>query len=536
MRRASVPALVPVLLFLLCGCTHQVVRDWPSNTVPPSYAPSDYARVDLRTAFESLAANGGGHAKVRAIRGNTEAWSARWRMVADARRTIDVSYFILSQDLFGMSFLGHLLQKAREGVRVRVMVDAQGYAMSSTPAGPDCLPALAHMDNVLVKAYRPLPRRIFEGLVTLNPVVALASNHNKVIVADGAVGLIGGRNIEATYFAQPEALANAFLDMDVSLQGRAAGAALTAAFETLYESDQSAIQDQITNRDLKRCIDAFEDAYRAMDDWLRGTVSDPHGGYWGREVRKFRDLRGALAREVAPAAEKEIRVLNSLPRIDSMRDPLTVALFQLVGASQQEVHVESPYLVLPEKAVAVLERAGQKGVEMTIVTNSPVSTDNALSQLYFLEQWPELLAHLPRLRLFVSGTRLNVHGKFAVFDRTVVLIGTYNLDPLSMAVNGEIAVAVWSPELARQLAAEAYPSLTAPAEAMYEYRIQRDAQGQPMRDAAGDPLIAFGPLSHSGRDEWIRFDFFSRLAKWVNGCWSLSPPLFDGSHTHGSSR
>ena len=64
----------------------------------------------------------------------------------------------------------------------------------------------------------------------------------------------------------------------------------------------------------------------------------------------------------------------------------------------------------------MLAEAAGRGVRITILTNSPLSSDNAMSQAVFLEQWPELLARLPGARLFVTGDRHNLHGKLAVFD------------------------------------------------------------------------------------------------------------------------
>ncbi|MDQ3960153.1 MAG: hypothetical protein M3255_07710 [Pseudomonadota bacterium] len=63
--------------------------------------------------------------------------------------------------------------------------------MSRTPYGIDCLPALASATNITTKLYRPLARRIIEALLTLNPVVAAASLHNKAIIVDHRRSLIG---------------------------------------------------------------------------------------------------------------------------------------------------------------------------------------------------------------------------------------------------------------------------------------------------------------------------------------------------------
>lgn len=94
--------------------------------------------------------------------------------------------------------------------------------------------------------------------------------------------------------------------------------------------------------------------------------------------------------------------------------------------------------MLPDAAINLFADIAKRSVQITMLTNSPLSTDNALSQTFFLEQWPELMARVPTLRLFVAGDRHTLHSKLAVIDGQLALIGTYNLDPLSIAINSEL--------------------------------------------------------------------------------------------------
>src|SRR5690606_34280136 len=153
---------------------------------------------------------------------------------------------------------------------------------------------------------------------------------------------------------------------------------------------------------------------------------------------------------------------------------------RLLQSAREEVLIVSPYLVLSKEAVAELAEAGARGVAITVLTNSPLSSDNALSQAFFLEQWPELLARVPGLRIYVVDRPGTLHPVVAVFDRRVTLVGTYNLDPISMQVNSEIMAAVWSEEFARQAAALPRAQIERGPPLTYEYRIERDARGRPV--------------------------------------------------------
>jgi len=152
-----------------------------------------------------------------------------------------------------------------------------------------------------------------------------------------------------------------------------------------------------------------------------------------------------------------------------------------------------------------------------------VSSDNALSQAFFLRQWPELLARVPGLELFVRGDRHNLHGKVAVFDDRVTVIATYNLDPVSMAVDGEVALVVWSESFARRTTRTILDSIEAGPPTALRYRIARDPDGRALRDAEGEPRELFGPREHDALEGRAKLRAWSLALRTVR---ALSP-----SHT-----
>ena len=450
-RRGIVRGLA--LAVLLGAAYLLVVRHSHRAPVVTPLAPWT-AGASLRETFESFPPTGDESAAMRLIRGNTEAWLERWRLLASARRSIDLSYFILHQDVFGMAFLGHLLERARSGVHIRLLLDAQGTKMSWTPIGNDVLDELVATGNVEIRMYRPLPRRALEALLTLSPAAAIASDHDKIIVVDGRESLIGGRNIGAEYFAERTVKRGAFSDADVVIRSRATADVLTRAFEAEYaRPDTSETSGELSN--VQSRAEMLLGVFRLMDDWLRGRpgTADDSLATWRSELTPNRRLRGGLARVGRdPAMRAELRILDSQARFDSPEDPITRGLDRLVQSAERSILIESPYLVLSEEAVAALTDAATRGVAITILTNSPVSSDNALSQAFFLEQWPTLLAKVPGLRLYVRGEPSTLHGKSTVFDGRLATVGTYNLDPTSGRLNSEVVAVAWSDPFADEVA------------------------------------------------------------------------------------
>ena len=484
--------------------------------------------MSLRQSYESLPP--GERVGLEVFPANPSAWFARWRLLAQTRDSLDISYFIVRNDVFGAAFLGHVLQKARDGVRVRLLFDAQGTSLSKSIRGNDYLDALANTRNIELKLYRPLFNRYLEAFAKLNPVAAVASEHDKILVSDGRRGMIGGRNISAEYFAHGADKPDAFRDMDIMLDGRGVARALTRAFEAQYSSD-GAQRMPPESIDLAKPVPELLLAYRAMDAWLKGESLAPEVTNdieqqklpWLRELAKYPKLRGIAAHDERHVVRAETRLLDSRTRLEAKGDIIGEALVRLTRSAREHILIQSPYLVLSEEGVRVLEDAGRRGVKLTILTNSPLSSDNALSQAFFLEQWPEIMARVPGLRIFVSGEPRTLHSKLIVFDDRVTVVGTYNLDPISMGINSEIMAAVWSEDFVRAAVVQPHWLINAGAPTVYEYRIQRDADGRALRGADGKPLIAFGPQQHSSPENWKQVQVYWKLLQAAEQVPGFSP-------------
>ncbi len=460
--------------------------------------------MSLRDVFETFPEFGAGTAQLRLLSDNNLAWAARWDLLDHAKHRIDVSYFILKQDVFGVAFLGHLLKKAKEGVKIRILLDAFGSKLSWHPEGNDYLDTLVNTGNVEVRMYRPLLKRVAQGILHLSVSVTIASDHDKILVADGMRAVTGGRNIATEYFAHPGDADTVFRDMGVEVVDKRVAAALTGAFESQYKSEGAAKVSR-EHLDLESQAKQLDLAYGVMDAWLHGeAVSDQllqklkeQGLDWAKDLARMKHLKGSLSRPLSPYMKAEARVLDSTTRYDVPNDTISQAAVRLVKSARKEIFIQNPYVMVSDEAVDVFAEASAHGVPITLFTNSPASADSAISQAFFLEQWPYLLARIPSMRLYGNGDEVMIHAKLATFDNTLSLIGTYNLSPLSMATNSEVVVAVWSPEFAAELTKQARAKLGSGKPHVYRYRIAHNADGSPKYDQDGKPIEVFGPADHT---------------------------------------
>lgn len=460
-----------------------------------SRAPSsDRIRpLDLRNAFDGLqGSDEAGMANV--LTHNAEAWAIRWKMIEGARETIDVATFILGNDVIGRATIAQLLKKADEGVKVRLLIDGRGSLAFLMPtAGRGILNELARHKNATVHVYNRAHIAIFSALTQFNPVPVVASTHDKILVVDRRLAITGGRNLAREYFAQPEDMPTAFYDTEVLVHGADVVRGLLNIFEDEFQEAKGGRVQPLMGSSQKHEKE-LAGAYQEMDAWLRGEPSAAQ-----KPLAANPAWRGVLHTQPTDLHESELSVLWKSSEVGDWQDSINHAIFRLVDGAQRKIVVQTPYFILTKDGVRLLEEAAARGVEIHVFTNSPVSSDSPISQALFVESWPELLARVPTMRLFVTSRARVMHAKRAVFDDEATLIGSYNLDLMSMRINSEVAVGVWSKGFAAQNLIEMERELS--EKDTLEYRIQRDDEGNPLRYPDGHPRagqvqVAFGPADH----------------------------------------
>ncbi len=487
--------------------------------------------------FSADAARAISTASARVEVDNISSWNARWQMLSGAKKNIDTTYFSLDDDVFGMAFLGHLLKKQREGVTVRLMLDAMADPLGKSFKvwGRDHLSQMVR-DGVDVRIYNPVNTRFFRAM----SAAGYAQNHDKILVVDGQTGITGGRNIGGAYFSDPKDVPTAWRDTDVVLEGQGAAKGLTEAFDAEWSSDRN-IASPVGEGFLKTPREVeLVGAYVLMDLWMNRTplssavkdilrrdahararrVDDlveqalarlPAEGVTAKpsldavdqlkkmaeELVRNPELAGGAHRKTAPTRHNvDTAVIDRTSARVQAHDDFAKALMQTADNAKKRLLIQNPYVVLTKPMLEALERAAKRGVQITIVTNSPASTDSALTQAFFLHDWPEVIARLDKSRLFVFAGERKMHAKVAVADDDVSLVSTYNLDMLSSEINGEVGSLMVSKEVAQDVERSIEEDLADPANKVQEYTIARDAHGRALLNDAGKPTVVRGPDFH----------------------------------------
>lgn len=182
--------LLSVLLTLVFACTSfaQNYRPFPNND-------------NLKEVFEQISVTGNfENTRVRLVTSNDEAWYCRWKMIEEAKSTIDCTYYIIDKDIFGQAFIGLLLKKARAGVKIRLMIDGRVYRMPYMSKMPDKIEELAAFPNVEIKLYNSVRKSLATAFTDFRSIAA--SIMTKSLYATAKSLLLAAETSARTIFLQ----------------------------------------------------------------------------------------------------------------------------------------------------------------------------------------------------------------------------------------------------------------------------------------------------------------------------------------------
>ena len=482
--RAAAAWLAVVVGVLLTGCAGVL----PQVARVPSAAMVAGPDVPLRAAVRD-AMIPPGESGVWPLLQASYALDARLAMIENARSSLDLQYYMIADDSIGRPILRALRDAGARGVRVRLLVDDL-----HTVDLDRLLLGLAATPNVEVRLFNPFATARDSSIGRL---LAFALDfrrlnhrmHNKLFIADGAMAIVGGRNLADEYFLRG-ALGN-FIDFDMLLAGHAVPE-LSGWFD-LYWNSAAAYPVQAISRAAGDPPEFIEAARKALDAVTR---DDPRP-----DVPLAPDFFGAPAFSTALASHRlqliaapAVTFADSPSKIDPanhpspIEDTLANRFLQQLSETRSEAVLFSPYFIPGKEVLARIHRLRADGVSVRIVTNSMAVSDAPLTsvgleryQLPLLQMGVDLYElssnrlKLDRtLRGLLGASTGRLHAKIAFLDRRMVLVGSMNLDPRSASINTEIGVRIDSAPLAEMvLAALKFDSLVG----VYQVKLQPRGTG-----------------------------------------------------------
>src|SRR5215212_10437738 len=315
-----------------------------------------------------------------------------------AQRTIYLQFYTWADDAFTRELKAILIERAANGVEVRLLYDPFGS---------------------LLRLTRRYKRELIQGGVKWAPVSALYwlhtisyRNHRKIAVIDGRVGYTGGMNIGQEHL-DGGATFDCWRDTQVRLEGEGA-----AVLQVVF-----------------------------LVDWYNATGEDLFA------ADRFPSLKESVrpvktVDEGAGDGYVPVQILTSGP--DSEWRAIRQLYFAMIMSAQRRVLLQSPFFILDATVAEALKAAALSGVEVDVMVSDRGEN---------LNQAPYWAANTYLAEVAAAGARVHMYGKGYLHAKTLSIdgevcsIGSANLDIRSFSINYELNAILYDARLAQELEA-----------------------------------------------------------------------------------
>lgn len=300
-----------------------------------------------------------------------------------AEKFIFLEYFIIRPGIMWDSILEVLVEKVKQGVEVKLMYDDMGCA------------------NNLPNGYQKKLQDLGIETAIFNPLKAMLNgmmnnrDHRKICVIDGNVGFTGGVNLADEYINEFERFGY-WKDASIMIRGEAVSS-LTVMFLELWQ--------YVNNVKMN------------FSNYL-ATESCENDGY----VIPFDD---------SPFDNEQVGEMS---------------YFNVINSAKRYIYISTPYLVLDNEMITMLNLAAKNGVEVRIVT--PHIPDKPVVFSVTRSFYQPLIEAGVRIFEYTPGF---IHSKTIVSDDQVAIVGTTNFDFRSFYLHYECGIWMYQSQAVQQV-------------------------------------------------------------------------------------
>ncbi len=303
--------------------------------------------------------------------------------IKNAKISINMEYFIFKFDNIGKEIAQLLVEKAKQGIKINLMIDGVNRA-----------------NNKLIKFFKNSGVEInffFRTHIPLFNVRINYRDHRKITIIDSKIAFIGGMNIGDEYLGNSDM--GYWRDTSIKIIG-----------DTVIDLEREF--HFILGVTKKQEIKYDKTKYEYLE-FLKEEL----------DIKEDKNL-------------KNIQVVSSGPNYEfrTLRDNF----LKLIQTANTSILIQTPYFVPDDSLLDALKTAIMSGIDVKIMI--PNRADHLF--IYWVNQFyvGELLKIGASVYRYEKGF---LHSKVIIVDNEIVSIGTCNFDYRSLYLNFEINVNVY---------------------------------------------------------------------------------------------
>lgn len=310
----------------------------------------------------------------------------------NAKHHIHMEYFIVKDDEIGNEIKDILIKKAREGIKVKFIIDKIG----SHKLSKDYINQLkSNGINVLFYSYISTP-----FLKLINTQINYR-NHRKIVVIDGLISFTGGINIGDEYLGKSKL--GYWRDTHLMIKGEC-----SLAIQSVFINDYLNLTK---NKNKNKNI------------------------FWGKEIKKYFP-------EITTQNETITQIIKSGANLP--KESMILPIIKLLSLAKKSIKISTPYFIPFTGMLNILKAAIMSGVE--VIINFPGKPDHKL--VYYASR--TYLYELFKIgcKIYFYDKNSFLHSKFIIIDDYIVTAGSTNMDIRSFELNHELNLIIYDKKIA----------------------------------------------------------------------------------------
>ncbi|RVU53883.1 phospholipase D family protein [Anaerosphaera multitolerans] len=364
------------------------------------------------------------------IEAPVDALNIRFEIIKNSKKSLDIVYYKIADSISTRAFLKEVVDAANRGVKIRLLVDGKISYISGVEF------------NNIIKVLNSNPNiecRVYNKFNPLKPWSLHMLLHDKFIISDNEMLLLGGRNIDERHFGPNhfnKAITN---DRDVFICKTENSTEVESSIDqclkymdSLWNYENSTkVKEVKNNRISEKYNNSFEEA--------SAQFQRENPQFYEKTLEDYKNF-------TVPTAK--ITLIHN-PIESKKKEPWVGYTLQRIALnSKDSITLQTPYSTGNKDLLLTLGKCAPN-VELTMITNSAASTPN-------LPAFSNYLGHRKKFidtgaNIYEFQSKDSIHEKSLVFDRRLSAIGTFNLDDRSLYLDTESMLVIDSEELAQNL-------------------------------------------------------------------------------------
>ena len=368
-----------------------------------------------------------GSDRAQIISDNEEALEERIRMISEAEDRILFCTFDIRADEAGTQVLAALLDAAERGVQVEMLIDGmrswlymegcpEFYALSSHP-------------NVEI--------RLYNKVNILMPWTLMGRMHDKYIIVDDDLYMLGGRNTFSYFLGDTDGKKNYDWDVLIWNDGSGDGSLeqLEEYFYSIWDSDMVSVfhdKEYVAKKiSVQKATTQLEELYAQIQE---------------EQPELFEEYDYSAVTD----ATNQVTLLSNPTNITGKEPVVFYTIIELLEEAE-EADIHTPYVISNSWMLECLAEVCES-TDVTLMTNSLANNGNPFGATFYRQAKSTLIDMGMNILEFDGG--ISYHGKVITIDSRLSLVGSYNFDLRSTYVDTELMLVIDSEEFCDSLQAE----------------------------------------------------------------------------------